>query len=469
MREPDVDARFTVDGLWWLPDRPSAKLPGTLSLGGGRDIRLKLFGVLGDTSSDLSGRLRWFPIILGTSDREELCTLSDTYEMGRSAEPARQTVTTTELCANRLYIGKHFPTATDVQFTSVEVRFSNLDRWLGWRPVKQSFATSGVEWRVEEPDLCRKVFDFVDSARSVTVSVWSRLSEVISLARFGGDFDVYLRVAPPAPSSFEWFFDYLFDVRNLFTLFIGSPVYVETMTGFGNEVEYAPDARRPEEINIYFNTMSWPKGDPVYPTDMPVTFQLIRERTGEVFHAWFSSVQRLRLACELFFGALYNSQMYAASTFLNFAQALEVFHRVTQPGKYVPDEEYEGYRKALERAIPPEAPRRLRHKLEIVLRYGNERTLRDALRALTDSLGAGSRQRISTNLRGFVNKVVDTRNYLTHGDESLKGNALSDSSPEGLKEYIQVYRRLQAILTLHLLKFIGIPEAQVAPRVFRGL
>jgi hypothetical protein len=468
MREPDLDAKFSVDGLWWLPERPSLRLPGTLSVEGGRDIRLKLFGVLAGPSSDSSGGLLRFPIILGTSDREEPCTLSDTYGVWSSTQPDRQTVATTELYANRLYIGKHFPTATDLQFTSMEVRLTDLDRWLGWRPVKSCHATSGVDWRVEEPDLCRKVLEFVDPARSVTLSIWSRLSEILSFAKFGGDFKVYLHIAPPAASSFEWFLDYLFDVRNLFTLFIGSLVYVETMTGYGNEVEYAPDARRPEEISIHFNAMPWPKRDPAHPIDMPVTFQLIRGRTGEVFHAWFSNAQRLRLACELFFGAMYNPQMYATSTFLNFTQALEVFHRVTRPENYVPDEEYARYRQALESAIPATAPKRLRERLETLLRYGNQCTLRDALRTLIDSLEENSRQRISADPKGFVNKVVESRNYLTHGDQSLKAKALSDSSPEGMKEFIHVYRRLQAILTIHLLKFIGIPESQFASRVLRG-
>ena len=210
---------------------------------------------------------------------------------------------------------------------------------------------------------------------------------------------------------------------------------------------------------------------------MPVTFETIRERTDEVFHAWFLNAQRLRLVCELFFGAQYNPQMYAESKFLNFTQALEVFHRVTRERNYVPNEEYERYRQALERAIPAEAPEkvsqpvheRLKDKLKVMLKYGNQYTLRDCLRDLIDSLEADSKRRISPNLKSFINRVVDTRNYLIHGDEGLKGKALSGSSCEGLEEYVHIHQRLRAILTLHLLKFVGIPEAQVASRVFRGM
>ncbi len=469
MREPDLDAKFSVDGVWWLPERPSVKLPGTLFVECGRENRLKLFGVLGDPSSDFSRGLSRFPIILGTSDREEPCTLSNTYELRRSTEPERQTVAATELGAQRVYIGKQFPASSEIRFTSMEVRYTDLEWWLGLRPFEKYLPANGIEWKVEEPNLCRSIVDFVDSVRSATLSIWSRVSEIISFTKFGAEHKVYLRITPSAPSTFEWFSEYLFDVRNLFTLFIGSPIYVEAMTGFGDEVEYAPGAKYPEEISVYFNTMPWPKRHHVYPIDMPVTFQSIRERTGEVFHAWFSNAERLRLVCELFFGAQYNPQMYAESKFLNFTQALEVFHRVTQDRSYVPREEYERYRQALECAIPAKVPELLKNKLKTMLKYGNQYTLRDALRTLMDSLEAQSKQRISSNPKAFVNKVADMRNYLTHGDEGLKEKVLSDSSPERLEEYIHIYRRLRAILTLLLLKFIGIPEAQVASRVLRGL
>ena len=258
MREPDFDAKFAVDGMWWLPETPSVKLPGTLLVEGGRDTRLKLFGALGDPSYFSRG-LQRFPIILGTSDREEPCTLSDAYETRRPAEPERQTVAVTELGAERVYIGKHFPAAGDVRFTSMEVRYTDLEWWLGWTPFERQHLSNGFEWKLEQANLCRSLVDFADSARSTTLSIWSRVTEIFSFTEPGAEHKVYLRITPSAPSTFEWFFEYLFDVRNLFTLFIGSPIYIEMMTGFGDEVERAPGAKVPEEISIYFHTKPWPK------------------------------------------------------------------------------------------------------------------------------------------------------------------------------------------------------------------
>lgn len=433
MKKSDSDAKFTVDGVWWLPQKPSAKLPGTLLVEDGEDIHLKLFGVLGDPRSGFSIDFSSFPIILGTSDRNEPCTLSDTYEMKRPAEPDRQAVATTELRAERAYIGKHFPTPSDVQFTSVEVRYTDLEWWLGWTPFEKHRSAGGIEWKVDQANLCRRIVEFTDSDRSATLTIWSRVSEIFSFTEPGAEHKVYVQIAPSVPSTFQWFMEYPFDIRNLFTLLMGSPVYIEIMRGFGDEVEFAPGAKCPEDIRIHFRKMPFPKRDHVYPSDMPATYASIRDRTDEVFRTWLSNAQRLRLVSELFFGAQYNPQMYAESKFLNFTQALEVFDRATQQ------------------------------------KHGNRHTLRYALHALIDALDSQSKRKISDNPTAFVDKVVKMRNYLTHGDERLKRKVLSDSSRERLEEYIYVYRRLRAILTLHLLRFIGISEAQVATRVFRGM
>jgi len=461
MRDPDLSSKSTVHALWWLPGNPSVKLPGVLSVGAGRNIRLKVFGTFG------SGDLQRFPLVLGTSEREEPYTLVDALETSRPEEPHTLTVPTSEISAKRVYVGKHFFDPNDVRFTSMQVRYTNLERWLGWSPFEALSDAAG--WRVSEGNTQKRHIYFTDLARSTTLSMWTGTSHTISFTERGIGFAVYLHIAPTAPASFGWFMDYLFDVRNLFTLFIGSPIFIEEITGFGDEIEQAPGVKAPEDISIYFNPPRWSKTYPVYPTDMPVTFALIRDRTEGVFHAWFSSAERLRLVCGLFFGAEYNPQMYVESKFLNFTQALEVFYRVTHDSKYVPTEEYEGYQEALKRSIPSEAPEPLRTKLKTMLKYANEHSLRDALRSLIESLDVASKLKISADLNAFLDDVVNNRNYQVHGDESLKGRTLSDHSPQRIRRYAHINRRLRAILTIHLLKFVGIPESQVASRVFRDI
>jgi len=165
MQESNLRTKITVHGLWWLPENPSVKLPGILSVGGARNIRLKLFGALG------LGGLHRFPIIIGTSDREKLYTLADAYEMERPADPHRQTVSTSEFGAERVYVGKHFLVPGDVRFTSLQVRYSDLEWWLGWSPFEAQPNVWG--WRIAEENMRRRHVHFTDLTRSTTLSMWT--------------------------------------------------------------------------------------------------------------------------------------------------------------------------------------------------------------------------------------------------------------------------------------------------------
>ena len=131
---------------------------------------------------------------------------------------------------------------------------------------------------------------------------------------------------------------------------------------------------------------------------------------------------------------------------------------------YVPRELYEQYRKAMVQVIPRDAPPKLKEKLQTMLSYGNEYSLKERLNRLVSQLDAPTRERIGTDLDSFIRRVVATRNYLTHGDERHKKIALT-----GPDEYYEVNRILRAILSMHLLKMVGVPEAQVAARVFRRM
>ena len=58
--------------------------------------------------------------------------------------------------------------------------------------------------------------------------------------------------------------------------------------------------------------------------------------------------------------------------------------------------------------------------------------------------------------KAFISRVVSTRNYLTHYDEGIKAQAVTD--PEGL---FQLHLRLEALVQLHLLRLLGIDNDHI--------
>ena len=51
----------------------------------------------------------------------------------------------------------------------------------------------------------------------------------------------------------------------------------------------------------------------------------------------------------------------------------------------------------------------------------------------------------------FVNRVVSTRNYLTHYDEGIKEQAVTDAG-----ELLRLHFKLEALVQLHLLRLLEI-------------
>src|SRR5690348_475305 len=119
MRNPELTAEFVISGIWWLPGREGTKLPGTLAVKGGSDISVELFGSFDEMPAVGPDSLRKYPIVLGLSDKGELCTLFDTTLTSIGSRPSDDFPPLIKVFANRFYLGKHFPTPSDIHFRSM--------------------------------------------------------------------------------------------------------------------------------------------------------------------------------------------------------------------------------------------------------------------------------------------------------------------------------------------------------------
>jgi hypothetical protein len=111
-------------------------------------------------------------------------------------------------------------------------------------------------------------------------------------------------------------------------------------------------------------------------------------------------------------------------------------------------------------AIPPGIPSSLRDRLTKIAQYGNEPSLHKRLRLIVRSLSQPEKDVICDDIGLFIDAVRDTRNYLTH---------LSDPEPDQfILEGEQLYRaqaKLRLLITMMLLKYIGLPAVEVLERI----
>ncbi len=454
---------FEAKGVWWLPQRPENKVEGDLRYKAGDRITLELIGTLRQPNSRTLVTLEPQEIILGVTESGDLCTLVDTFE-SRYNPAFLSEVSTSNFIVNRLYVGKHFASREQIRFHSMAVCMTYLKEWLGKSPIEVEGLASAGPRKIVLPYRSKEVFRTTVKDGDFTLSFHSRLGmsfaplDEVSCRHF-----TVFQIEPMDSHGYAWYDECRRRCEILFSLLVGEPVFSTTIVGLGEEIQIGDRVER-ERIAMFPVLRETKIKKDVHPAEMPAPLSLIEDRIAGIIQTWFSKASALDPVYTLTSAVLYSTKIYLESEFLILMQALESFHRREYGGLYVSQEEYAGYYDQITRTLPTEMPQPLKDKLKNQLKYGNEWSLKRRILSLVDTLSEDTRGKIAINIEEFVRRLVDTRNYLTHYDEDLKEKAIQGS--EGL---LKVNQKLRGLLTLILLRLVGIQEEQCAPRLLARL
>lgn len=144
------------------------------------------------------------------------------------------------------------------------------------------------------------------------------------------------------------------------------------------------------------------------------------------------------------------------------SQAVETFSRAQGKAEYMAEDKYQAVKDVLVKAIPSSLGSGHRDALKSRIKYGNEYALRKRLELLMDSLSPESQGIICKSRPKFVSGFVDTRNYLTHYTDELRGKALMGS------DLFWACHRLLMLIRILLLKEFGLEEEIVSKRIMKN-
>lgn len=431
---------FEQAGEWWLPEDHRDRVAGTVSFDPNDGVELCTIGAFKSswqgTGSDKPFRP---PLILGFwGPSNTPITLHKTTRIGNVRASLERPDSTT-LHAVCMIVGHHFHAEGDLTLASVRAEFTSLEEWTGHRPFNSA-----------EPDEARyapiePVAVEVEAlgARLTIGSASSRSGD--GIRTLGLDHRVFIDIEPEGKRPLKWYRDLLSSLQDLLTLLVGRSVYPRSMQAQVNtggsarsDVFFGQGARLPESRGKV------PGEGLVRSSDVLVPLPLIRSELPEVLGNWFAKRDLLAPVYELFLGALFNAKIYTDFQFLSLAQGLETYHRRTNPdARYLPEQEYlEEHYPEIVSSLPPSLPEALRNKLKTTLWYANEWSLRKRLKEL---VGAVPITGIAGDDPTLIQRVVNTRNYLTHYTEELERDAMRGPK---LMEAVEELRRLLAFLLL---------------------
>jgi HEPN superfamily Apea-like protein/ApeA-like protein len=450
---------FSARGRWWLPNNRGDGIPGTLNFSDGR-IQLELDGVFSVPELELpnlvsSPTIFSSPAILGETTEGDACTVFRAAAYHASPGHLR-------LRGNALIVGGHWPEESKLEIQKAVLGFAHLDEWAYHKLIQQSSGANRDSYNFVVPTEAKTLLHVEDVAPMKDLKLMAGLEVKFERTKTSLVNRNYFLLEFAQPLNLSALREVVRTIGNLLSLLVG-----EAVPAVKIRLVLTEHAQPPRPSVDYFLGLKTQSATKRSEFDMPLPLAALGDASAKtLFKNWFLNEDRLRPVYGLLVSTIYDPDQYVQSTFLSLAQALETFHRRFYDGIYVPKDEYKETRQTLVRAIPSNTPEKLADKLKAMLNWGNEFSLRDRLTELLKSLNEQNRTQLMNwnAVEDFVRTVADIRNYLSHYKESSKP-AVTDN----LREMYNLNQCLRAILTVILLRHLGMEERMVAQAFGRHL
>ncbi len=316
--------QFNCLGIWWLPDNPNEKIPGTLRFSADEGAELSLIGVFGgEQTTGQVGKVA--PVILGhvyDQPLEGKVTLRGCWV--RSAQIGFPSATRESYFASRLFVGEHIPEERDFLFSYCNVSYSGLPSWAdSLTGLTQTVVPSRTgkshgafvfSWDPPDPitgDIPGGSFDLRVGAKFLMPSRKWTLAE-----------SVRLTIRFDQPLSDEVIQNrYAYPLQNLMTLATDHPnaqVEFKVMLP-GKQNEIAVLAAR-----VFDDESS---AADLLPHKMLFAVSDLGDRVAEVIGRWIEISERLADACYPYFAIQYKPDSFVDVKFLTVFQSLEIYQR----------------------------------------------------------------------------------------------------------------------------------------------
>jgi hypothetical protein len=441
------------NGYWWLPERPERMLPGTLIYDPEQETRLTTIGSFVDLNE--FQRLNRVEMILGVSTNGKIITLHNLIPAG--LQITAPGLTSANYIASVVFLGHHFQEEPQMRFRSLSIRYPHILEWTGF----SGFRIEVPVHSKQEGDQLHVHYRFPET---LTAQVPGALISLDYRYQMQGDYrnEVELRqrtfvkiTLEQAMSLHDLWNQFQIPICNYLTFAIGIPLSpLELILTSDNAMEEAQKGEpRAKEIEVLVQTQPTAAGAGKSRAPHEMLFHLSALGTSfqTSLNLWFEKAQALEPAFKLYFGTIHGQHMYLEHQFLSLAQALETFHRRVYGGFYLGEEEFAAVLQALSGALPSNVPSNVATSYKMKLEFLNEYSLRKRLKNLVEAAGKTARFLIPRP-DDFVQRMTNTRHFLTHYDNRLRG-----SSAEG-EDLFWLIQQAKFLFEVLLMREIGFPS-----------
>ncbi len=413
----------TDSGEWWLPSNPDERIKGKLTFNQSSGAILELDKPF----------TKPFKTIYGLSPWGREITLLDCIPLSINLPSLPY-----KILAHFTFLGAHFKNSEDAIFNSFHCQISNLFEWIG---------NSGVK---TEGEFTNNILIRYDNPEPISISINPELKiEIIFQSSFSsryGNREIQLKQIaqisfhPKENKNIDEYINWMHHFRNFLCLVTQESIFPQKIIGLREDaptsmidILYKLDTPSNTESNIYNSLF---------------TYNDIENKFETYLQNWYRIYDDLEPVFTLYFGTHYGQFVYLNLRFLCLVQAIEAYHRRLISNEELPKDKHKERINSIFTTAPLEYKKWLQNKLT----YSNEPSLRSRLKYICEML---SELYLITDKKDFINKVINTRNYMTHYDLDLK-----DKSVDG-KELFIITEKLKMIVEICILKEIGLSLEEI--------
>lgn len=437
------------EGYFWIPETPDHQVPGRFfSTEDGR-LQLEVMGVLSGDIVDVENDKKLGRIV-GFSHAGKSITLEHCQVIHQKLSfPG---VPQTTFRVRVALLGAHFGQDDPFEFDQVDIYGDAINQWLEFAPIKTIIEFSApTSAAVTFSPPSEKKWKLSDGTMIRLYTAWTVPSTTqYREAKITQKTWVSFRFTKATP------LDGILEMVNKFVSF--ASVGIDQMVGFEEItlrstriIQNIGEKVKEEPLTLYYARAS--EAEPKL-ADVKPPFTLFQHSDVEAdfavkFDSWLKGFDNCAAPFNLYFAVKKGNDLYLDNKFLMLTQACESLHRHTSTSKAFPDEKYKELTVLLEGAVPKE----FKDWLEPRLKYGNEPSLRLRLKELFNEYSYVFGETKKTKPQ--IDKIVATRNYLTHYDAAGKKQSVSG---------IELYKLcvvLEVLFQLHILKFCGFAQKEI--------
>jgi hypothetical protein len=449
----------TMDGLWWLPGDPDRKIAGTVSFTGEDRPTLKLIGALTRENETSTGAYditmpEDYPLIHGLCEQGEV-TLVDCQSVAfRLGMPGRSRQS---WAARRMLVGILLDQPDEAYFDQIDIGVDHLLAWSGHSGISDDhFFTdkrlTGGSYRWDRKEALVAQLDGeitvqIDLAANLGGKSWADRNERTIKESAG------FVVKVPEPQSADALIqEWTKPLQDLLTLATGRACGVHEIRLIRGRPDESTEAGgrpwRPVTVKVYLQPVYRSRPDDQAAVRPKMLFTLQHLSFSEVLPTWLAVNERLAPVPVMLFGLRYIGGSYVENRLITAVAAAEALHRRLLPHEtYVEETEYEELRAAALQSVPEN------HRDWLDNRIWNEPTLKQRLMALVERLGTELVGPFMPKPNRWAKAARDARNSLVH--------RFPEPPPPGGEGMFVLAEMTSAVITLNLLREIGVPRSQL--------